>query len=325
MKSDKRHGFCKESAGRMIFVLIAAAVVCLMDTSAAFCNETIEFVPYTMFAVSNAKLDTDGDGVTDTNERKFGTKTTVCDTDEDKLSDGVELGYIQPEDKNGCHGLSAAGTNYSKPHVLDPLNPDSDNDGLKDGEEDENYNGWVDPNETDPSIEDTDGDGLSDYLETTGDFNDDDVPDFDFHLINNGQDCNPPASITDLDCDGIPNGRDEDSDEDGCSDKIEGAHNWLDANNNGIPAVYDAKEQDGCQQESTGGSQTTIPGSEKPSEKDGSQQQTSFLRGADDGGACALIEPAASSGNMRIQRVLGEVVLLIALPSLLFGVYRRKT
>jgi len=34
----------------------------------------------------------------------------------------------------------------------DPLNPDSDGDRLKDGYEDANQNGKVDPGETDPTI-----------------------------------------------------------------------------------------------------------------------------------------------------------------------------
>ena len=44
-------------------------------------------------------------------------------------------------------------------------NPDSDGDGLKDGEEDVNKNGTVDVKETDPCAFDTDGDGLSDGKE----------------------------------------------------------------------------------------------------------------------------------------------------------------
>ena len=44
-------------------------------------------------------------------------------------------------------------------------NPDSDGDGLKDGQEDVNKNGTVDANETDPCLFDTDGDGLNDGYE----------------------------------------------------------------------------------------------------------------------------------------------------------------
>ena len=44
----------------------------------------------------------------------------------------------------------------------DPLNADSDGDGLLDGAEDINRNGFRDANETDPNLFDTDGDGLND-------------------------------------------------------------------------------------------------------------------------------------------------------------------
>jgi large repetitive protein len=43
-----------------------------------------------------------------------------------------------------------------------PHDPDCDHDGLRDGEEDTNFNGTVDPGETDPVNPDTDGDGICD-------------------------------------------------------------------------------------------------------------------------------------------------------------------
>ena len=47
----------------------------------------------------------------------------------------------------------------------DPLNSDSDNDGLLDGEEDINGNGVVDAFESNPLNPDSDGDGLNDGYE----------------------------------------------------------------------------------------------------------------------------------------------------------------
>jgi Ca-activated chloride channel family protein len=44
----------------------------------------------------------------------------------------------------------------------DPTNPDSDGDGLADGQEDWNRNGRPDPGETDPNNADSDGDGVPD-------------------------------------------------------------------------------------------------------------------------------------------------------------------
>ncbi|MFH0799438.1 MAG: hypothetical protein V2A66_04570 [Pseudomonadota bacterium] len=247
--------------------------------------------------------DSDCDGVPDDVEIRIGTDPHKCDTDGDGFSDGVELGYIQPKVINGCHGLTAAGTNYRYPHRMDPLNPDSDGDGLCDGPgsdeikgkcvggEDKNGNGWVDADETDPSDPDTDGDGLDDYVETTGDFDHDGLPDFDYRLVNNGPKCNPPKGMDDLDCDAIPNAGDLDSDNDGCPDKDEGG--WLDKNNNGIPDVYDAAAKS-CPEPASASSSSSTGGATSGSKKDGDTQsgdsgQSLFSPDGTDGGACVLI------------------------------------
>ncbi len=49
---------------------------------------------------------------------------------------------------------------------LNPRNPDTDADGLMDGEEDANGDGIVDPTETDPCDDDTDNDGMPDGWES---------------------------------------------------------------------------------------------------------------------------------------------------------------
>lgn len=64
-----------------------------------------------------------------------------ADRDGDGLPDQTELGGANP---------------------TDPDNPDSDGDGLRDGEEDRNQNGQMDEGETDPNRADTDGDGIPD-------------------------------------------------------------------------------------------------------------------------------------------------------------------
>ena len=147
-----------------------------------------------------------------------------CDTDNDGLPDGLEVGWRAPinsdtdtnADTNGDGWLnflpdmdppfyntldnygSVPGVNSAseggdrakqiKGSMTDPSNPDTDGDGLLDGIEDRNHNGWVDGDgevilpgqgaslgrnwptghwtpywtETDPNNGDTDGDGLSD-------------------------------------------------------------------------------------------------------------------------------------------------------------------
>ncbi|MBN1283481.1 MAG: hypothetical protein JXA24_06905 [Proteobacteria bacterium] len=250
--------------------------------------------------------DTDGDGIPDGEERRLGTMRNMCDTDGDGLSDGVEMGVIQPEVKNGCHGLMAAGTNYKNPYRMDPLNPDSDFDGLQDGEEDKNGNGWVDPDETDPSIVDTDGDGLCDYVETTGDFDGDGLPDFDFQSIRGEAGCIPPKDISDLDCDGVPNARDDDSDNDGCPDAQEGG--WLDADYNGIPDIYD-KDAKLCPEpasdSNSGGSRGARTEEAQSALGEGPLYPT-------DGGACTLVRAVNTSGPLSGIPVFSFIILMIA-------------
>ena len=79
----------------------------------------------------NPYLDSDSDGVTDTDEEALGTDPNNPDTDGDGIADGEEI-YL--------------GT--------DPLDPDTDDDGLSDGVEKLLV--------TDPLDEDTDDDGVSD-------------------------------------------------------------------------------------------------------------------------------------------------------------------
>jgi len=98
--------------------------------------------------------DTDGDGLNDSYEALvLLTDPTAADTDGDGISDGVEV--------NGSYG--------NPPQASDPRNNNTDGDQFDDGEEDTNFNGVVDANETDPTrIEDSgdfDGDGIQNWEE----------------------------------------------------------------------------------------------------------------------------------------------------------------
>jgi|GEM_PF-4385106 len=251
------------------------------------------------------EFDTDGDGVIDGDERREGTKRNTCDTDEDGLSDGVELGFIQPEEIDGCHGLMAAGSNYKNQNEMDPLNPDSDGDGLEDGEEDQNGNGWLDPDETDPSDVDTDGDDLEDGVEALGDYDGDGIPDFDYLTVQGEGECMPPEGIDDLDCDGVPNARDDDSDNDGCPDAQEGG--WIDANTDGIPDVYD-NEASLCPEPDVanpgaggGGGEEDLPG-------DIGSGPTFYS----DGGACTLTPGRAGQAGPMSMVMISLIILLFS-------------
>lgn len=103
-------------------------------------------------------LDSDGDGLTDSQEAQLGTDPNDPDTDGDELSDGDEVNVhgTDPLDFDTDGDLLFDGSEIAA--GSDPLNPDSDGDGLTDGEE-------VHVRGTDPTDPDTDGDGLTDREE----------------------------------------------------------------------------------------------------------------------------------------------------------------
>jgi hypothetical protein len=127
--------------------------------------------------------DSDCDGLTDAVENTIThTDPNKWDTDGDGLSDGTERGVTVKPDPT-CEDCTpdAANPNLCAPlagqvkgkfvadadlsHTTNPLQVDSDCDGILDGVEDQNHNGRLDPGETDPSNPDTDGDGLPDGIE----------------------------------------------------------------------------------------------------------------------------------------------------------------
>jgi outer membrane protein OmpA-like peptidoglycan-associated protein len=92
------------------------------------------------YKVSGGDIDSDGDGLTDKEEGKYGTDPYDPDTDKDNLTDGQEVLQFH----------------------TDPLNADSDYDGLKDGPEVLTYR-------TNPLDPDTDHGGVSDGHEVIED------------------------------------------------------------------------------------------------------------------------------------------------------------
>jgi hypothetical protein len=99
------------------------------------------------------------------------------------------------------------------------LNPDSDADGLLDGEEDANHSGGVDPGETNPNDADSDDDLLLDGCEVNGSNGTDplDADSDDDGLTDGFEDANKNCTLDPGETD--PN--DPDSDDDELNDGIE--------------------------------------------------------------------------------------------------------
>lgn len=112
-------------------------------------------------------LDSDKDGLPDEEENDFGTDYLNSDTDGDGLPDGYELLYSNTDPLNPVtlgNGITDDkldpdhdNLNIAEEYQMstDPLDPDTDLDGLLDGEEIKIYH-------TNPLLYDTDGDGLCD-------------------------------------------------------------------------------------------------------------------------------------------------------------------
>ncbi|MGJ9593517.1 Rib/alpha-like domain-containing protein [Actinotignum sp. GS-2025b] len=179
--------------------------------------------------------DTDGDGLTDSEEEKIGTDPKNPDTDGDGINDGDEVnGTKNPfkDDKFNKDG---------KPGNTNPLNPDTDGDGVNDGDEVTGKNNGGKP--TNPNKADTDGDGVTDADEIK-DGTDPNNADTDGDGVTDGdekKDGTDPKN-PDTDGDGVTDGREKDlgtdpknpdTDGDGLTD---GEEVGTDIDENGKPA-----------------------------------------------------------------------------------------
>jgi hypothetical protein len=113
--------------------------------------------PRTTPRANDADTDDDGiaDGEEDTNKngvKNFG-ETDPCrlDTDNDSIQDGTELG-LTLNDIGSDTDTAIFQPDLEPSTKTNPLDKDSDNDGLLDGEEDKNHNGRVDAGESDPNF-----------------------------------------------------------------------------------------------------------------------------------------------------------------------------
>ncbi|EYF06429.1 internalin, putative [Chondromyces apiculatus DSM 436] len=231
-------------------------------------------------------VDTDGDGLGDDLELTIGTDPNDADSDDDGVPDGQEPGLDEDSDGDGLIGAldpdsdndglfdgTEMGLDCANPAtdagamscvadgdqgatLTDPLDADTDDGGVEDGDEDRDHDGVVDADETDPTAgngaddvlnDDADGDGLSGIVELSigtdpndADSDDDGVPD--------GLE---PGLGEDTDNDGLIGALDPDSDNDGLFD---GTEMGLDCTNPDTdPSVMS------CIADADGGATTTDP------------------------------------------------------------------
>lgn len=151
--------------------------------------------------------DADGDGLTNEEESLLGTNPMSADTDEDLISDPLELNNgLDPLVSNVGMDSDADGLLDTDEVVIlgtDPLDADSDHDGLSDSVE-------VNTTWTDPLLKDTDMDGLMDGEEVNIYYTLPDNPDSDGDVTTDWEeifvystDPNDPGSDFDLDDDEI--------------------------------------------------------------------------------------------------------------------------
>ncbi|RZN33547.1 MAG: hypothetical protein EFT35_10505 [Methanophagales archaeon ANME-1-THS] len=144
------------------------------DTDDDGLSNYVEYLGLFGFFTDPLAGDTDGDGLSDLEELCWRVNT----------SEETQMAEIYPSEASRS-GLVVNITNLSRmyPYALDPTNPDTDDDGLHDGDEiavgsdptrvDSDFDGLRDGDEvhlynTSPTKQDTDNDGLTDYDEVMG-------------------------------------------------------------------------------------------------------------------------------------------------------------
>jgi subtilisin family serine protease len=184
---------------------------------------------------SDASSDSDGDGLSNLVEYRHGMRIDAPDSDGDGLDDFTEFGSYEAAADSDGDGL------------IDPLDPDADNDGKPDAQEgvgDADGDGaanYVDRNDADGPEGDQDGDGLENGLEVSFMFYPN-LADSDGDGIDDRTEFGPGAAPRDSDQDGVPDGLDQDSDNDGTDDEAEGEG---DADRDNVPDYRDGDDRDG--------------------------------------------------------------------------------
>ena len=197
---------------------------------------------------SNEDVDTDGDGLTDSEEEELGTDPENPDTDGDGLSDSEEITDYGTDPLDwDTDGDGLGDGEEVLTHGTDPLDTDTDDDGLSDGDE---VFGC-----TDPLNVDTDGDGLGDAIDNLDDDSDGVCDSDDVCYGDDGSgDSDEDGTCDDLDpCFGDDSSGD--SDEDGVCDSDDvcyGDDSYGDSDEDGTCDDIDACEGDDSYGDSDG-------------------------------------------------------------------------
>lgn len=115
------------------------------------------------FFLGGGESDSDEDGLTDADERRYGTDPDKADTDVDGLKDGEEVNRYRTNPlRSDTDGDNLSDGDEVFTYKTSPTKTDTDGDLLSDGDEVLLYH-------TDPNKMDTDGDGLTDGDEVLAD------------------------------------------------------------------------------------------------------------------------------------------------------------
>ncbi|MDQ7075705.1 MAG: hypothetical protein Q9O24_11270 [Gammaproteobacteria bacterium] len=242
-------------------------------------------------------LDSDADGLKDTDEVVLGTDPHNADSDGDGIQDGVEVGLTYPTvaalDTDGTGGIDALESNII----------DTDADGFMNHEDSDNLDSCI-PNALSTAclaLTDTDGDGLSNAQEAALGTNPN-VADSDADGIDDGAEVGanyPTVAALDGDGDGVIDALDSnllDSDGDGVNDQLDPANNDA-CNPDNTIGVCDA-DADGLTnaQEAQAGTDVNIADSDGDGVNDGVEVGVDAANPTDSDGD-GLIDALESSLN----------------------------
>jgi len=138
---------------KFVMAVTMAALILLMPIA-------VSWVVQTSYETPGRPNDVDGDGLSDEHERELGTNAGVRDTDGDGIEDGPEYDYWVENKVQIYSGIPSLDLgdgpegDFDDDGLINILDPDSDDDGLLDGEELELG--------TDPLMFDTDDDRVGD-------------------------------------------------------------------------------------------------------------------------------------------------------------------